>query len=100
ALITRYGAETIKGVMRKLQEDSESAFLKRLETIPDGTWRESSWIELKGPGDRHLYRNSLVLTKRGERLIFSNEGSDPQAGTPISRLVPGKGRMASISCLT
>ena len=98
ALITRYGAETIKGVMRKLQDDSESAFLKRLETIPDGTWRESSWIELKGPGDRHLYRNSLVLTKRGKRLIFSNEGSDPQAGTLNCTLVAWKGAIASMIC--
>ena len=39
ALIARYGAETIKGVMRKLQDDSEKAFLRRLQTIPDGTWK-------------------------------------------------------------
>ncbi|HXG22370.1 MAG TPA: hydantoinase B/oxoprolinase family protein [Methylomirabilota bacterium] len=98
ALIARYGAETIKAVMRKLQDDSEKAFLRRLETIPDGTWRESSWIELKGPGDRHLYRNSLTLTKRGDRLIFSNEGSDPQAGTLNCTLVAWKGAIASMIC--
>ncbi|MBI3801350.1 MAG: hydantoinase B/oxoprolinase family protein [Deltaproteobacteria bacterium] len=98
ALITRYGAETVKGVMRKLQDDSEKAFLRRLETIPDGTWRESSWIELKGPGDRHLYRNSLVLTKRGDKLIFSNEGSDPQAGTLNCTMVAWKGAIASMIC--
>lgn len=98
ALIARYGAETIKGVMRKLQDDSERAFLKRLATIPDGTWRESSWIELKGPGDRHLYRNALVLTKRGDKLIFSNEGSDPQAGTLNCTMVAWKGAIASMIC--
>lgn len=98
ALIVRYGVETIKGVMRKLQDDSEKAFLRRLETIPDGTWRESSWIELKGPGDRGLYRNSLVLTKRGDTLIFSNEGSDPQAGTLNCTMVAWKGAIASMIC--
>ena len=98
ALIARYGAETVKGVMRKLQDDSEKAFLKRLETIPDGTWRESSWIELKGPGDRHLYRNALALTKRGGKLIFSNEGSDPQAGTLNCTMVAWKGAIASMIC--
>jgi len=98
ALIARYGAEVIKGVMHKLQDDSEKAFLKRLETIPDGTWRESSWIELKAPGDRHLYRNALSLTKRGNRLIFSNEGSDPQAGTLNCTLVAWKGAVASMIC--
>lgn len=98
ALIARYGAETIKAVMRKLQDDSEKAFLTRLETIPDGTWREASWIELKGPGDRRLYRNSLALTKRGDKLIFSNEGSDPQAGTLNCTLVAWKGAIASMIC--
>ncbi len=97
-LIARYGATTIKAVMRKLQDDSEKAFLRRLETIPDGTWRESSWIELKGPGDRHLYRNSLALTKRDNTLIFSNEGSDPQAGTLNCTLVAWKGAIASMIC--
>lgn len=98
ALIARYGAATVKGVMRKLQDDSEKAFLKRLATIPDGTWRESSWIELKGPGDRHLYRNALSLTKRGSTLVFSNEGSDPQDGTLNCTLVAWKGAIASMVC--
>lgn len=98
ALIARYGAETVKAVMRKLQDDSEKAFLRRLETIPDGTWRESSWIELKSPGDRHLYRNALSLTKRENTLIFSNEGSDPQAGTLNCTLVAWKGAIASMIC--
>jgi N-methylhydantoinase B len=97
-LIARYGAETVKGVMRKLQDDSERAFLQRLATIPDGTWREASWIELKGPGDRRLYRNALTLTKRGDRLIFSNEGSDPQAGTLNCTLVAWKGAIAAMIC--
>lgn len=98
ALIARYGATTVKGVMRKLQDDSEKAFLKRLETIPDGAWRESSWIELKSPGDRRLYRNALALTKRGDTLIFSNEGSDPQDGTLNCTLVAWKGAIASMVC--
>ena len=98
ALITRYGAETIKAVMRKLQDDSEAAFLKRLRTIPDGTWRESSWIELKDPNDRGLYRNTLALTKKGDTLTFANEGSDPQAGTLNCTLVAWKGAIASMIC--
>ena len=98
ALIGRYGAETIKGVMRKLQNDSEKAFVQRLETIPDGIWSESSWIELKDPNDRHLYRNMLSLTKRGNTLTFSNAGSDPQAGTLNCTMVAWKGAIASMIC--
>ena len=98
ALIARYGAQTVKGVMRKLQDDSEKAFVQRLATIPDGSWSESSWIELKDPNDRGLYRNSLSLTKHGNTLTFSNAGSDPQAGTLNCTLVAWKGAIASMIC--
>jgi N-methylhydantoinase B len=80
-LLGRYGAATVKGVMKKIQDDSESAFLRRLGTIPDGEWREEAFLEMAVPGDRALYRNSLVLRKTGDRLEFSNEGTDPQIGT-------------------
>ena len=98
ALIARYGAETTKAVMRKLQDDSETAFVQRLSTIPDGTWRESGWIELKDPSDRGLYRNMLALTKKGDTLTFANEGSDPQAGTLNCTMVAWKGAIASMIC--
>ncbi len=97
-LIKRYGPETIKGVIRKLQNDSENAFLDRLKTIPDGTWREIGWIEMAHPDDRHIYKNSLTLTKRGNKLIFSNEGTDPQAGTLNCTMVAWKGAIASMIC--
>ncbi len=80
-LIERYGASTVKATMRKLQNDSEAAFVRRLETIPDGTWTEEGWMEVALPGDRGLYKNRLTLTKKGDRLIFSNHGSAPQGGT-------------------
>ncbi len=80
-LVKRYGASTVKASMRKIQDDSEDAFTSRLETIPDGTWTEEQWLEVKLPGDRGVYRNRLSLTKKGDQLIFSNAGSDPQAGT-------------------
>ena len=97
-LLKRYGAAALKGVMRKLQDDSERAFVKRLRTIPDGTWRESAWIELAHPQDRHIYRNSLTLTKKGDKLIFSNEGTDPQAGTLNCTTVAWRGAIASMIC--
>src|SRR5882757_9635117 len=42
ALISRYGAETVKGVMRKILDDGERAFLDKLKRLPDGVWRERS----------------------------------------------------------
>jgi N-methylhydantoinase A/oxoprolinase/acetone carboxylase beta subunit/N-methylhydantoinase B/oxoprolinase/acetone carboxylase alpha subunit len=79
-LVERYGSSTVKATMRRVQDDSDAAFGRRLETIPDGTWTEEGWLEVKLPGDRGLYRNRLTLTKRDGRLAFSNAGSSPQGG--------------------
>ena len=71
SLLDRYGAPTLKGVMRKIQDDSERAFVSRLETIPDGEWRTEAFLEMAGPGDRNLYRNSLVApqARRPARVL-------------------------------
>jgi N-methylhydantoinase B len=95
-LIRRYGAGAVKATMRKLQDDSEAAFLRRLDTIPDGTWTEEGWMEVALPGDRGLYKNRLTLIKEGSRLIFSNEGSAPQGGTLSGTFAGWKGAVVSM----
>jgi len=96
SLIKRYGASTVKATMRKIQDDSERAFVRRLETIPDGSWSASTWLELKAAGDRNLYRNALTLTKRGDKLIFSNAGSAPQEGALNCTYIAWRGAIASM----
>ncbi len=96
SLLERYGGDTLKGVMRKIQDDSERAFVSRLETIPDGEWRAEAFLEMASPGDRNLYRNSLVLRKRGERLEFSNEGTDPQIGALSCTLAAWSGAISAM----
>src|SRR5574341_374394 len=80
ALIARYGAETVKGVMRKIIDDGERAFLKKLASLPDGIWRDRTYVECCAPGDRQVHRVALTLRKLGQKLVFENEGTDPQAG--------------------
>lgn len=80
-LIGRYGADVIKGVMRKVQSDAEAAFVRRLSAIPDGEWREEAFLEVAEVDDREVHRNVMILRKKGDRLEFSNEGTDPQIGT-------------------
>lgn len=95
-LIAKYGPEVVKGVMKRLQDNSEASFLKRLETIPDGTWCEESWIELAREGDRNVYRNVLRLTKKGNKLIFDNEGTAPQIGSINCTTIAWKGAIAAM----
>lgn len=80
ALIGRYGAETVKGVMKKILTDGEAAFLKKLALLPDGVWRDRTYVECCRPGDRAVHRVMLTLKKMNNRLIFENEGTGPQAG--------------------
>jgi N-methylhydantoinase B len=79
-LIERYGAETVKGVMRSIMDASERTFAERLESIPDGTWSHRAFTEAANSGDRSLYTYQVNITKRGARLIVDNIGTDPQAG--------------------
>jgi len=95
-LLEKYGAEVIKSVMKKLQDNSEASFLKRLETIPDGTWATEAWVELAREGDRSVYRNVVRLTKKGDRLIFDNEGTAPQIGSINCAAIAWKGAIASM----
>jgi N-methylhydantoinase B len=80
SLIKRYGADTVKGVMKKIIDDGERAFLKKLARLPDGVWRDRTYVECCRPGDRSVHRVMLALKKSRNRLVFENEGTDPQAG--------------------
>jgi N-methylhydantoinase B len=80
ALIRRYGPEVVKGVMKRIIANAETAFLKKLRRLPDGVWRERSYVECCRPGDRRAHCVMLTLRKQGTKLVFENEGTAPQAG--------------------
>src|SRR5208282_857784 len=80
ALIRRYGPEVVKGVMKRIIANAEAAFLKKLKRLPDGVWRERSYVECCRPGDRRAHCAMLTLRKKGLSLVFENAGTAPQAG--------------------
>jgi N-methylhydantoinase B len=79
-LIERYGDRVVKGVMKRLLDNGEQAFLAKMRRLPDGTWRDRSYVECCRPGDRGVYPVAVTLHKRGDRLIFENEGTALQQG--------------------
>ncbi len=79
-LLQRYGAEVVKAVMRKILNDGERAFLEKMKRLPDGTWRDRTYVECCRPGDRQTHRVQLTLHKRGSTLIFENDGTALQDG--------------------
>ncbi|PLT32096.1 hydantoinase B/oxoprolinase family protein [Bacillus sp. V5-8f] len=79
-MLKKYGPEKVKGAMRKMMNASKSAFMDFMKSIPDGTWSERVYQEVALTGDRGVYKVELSVTKKGDKLIFKNEGTDPQVG--------------------
>ena len=79
-LIRRYGPEVVKGVMKRILDTSERAFLDKLARLPDGVWRDRTYVECCRPGDRRTHQVMLTLRKTGNRLVFENDGTAPQDG--------------------
>ena len=80
ALIARYGPATVKGVMKRIIDNAEKAFLDKMARLPDGEWQERTYVESCRPGDRRTHRVVLTVRKEGNRLTFENHGSAPQDG--------------------
>jgi N-methylhydantoinase B len=80
ALIERYGPAVVKGVMKRILDNAEKAFLDKLKRLPDGVWRERTYVECCRPGDRRTHRVCLTARKQGTKLVFENEGTAPQDG--------------------
>ncbi len=79
-LLERYGARTVKAVMKRTLDASERAFLEKLRMIPDGRWSERIYTEAAVPGDRGIYVSQVNIVKDGDYLYVDNEGTSPQIG--------------------
>lgn len=79
--IDEYGPSVVKGVMRRMIDNTERAVRARLETVPDGWWRDVRYCAGGLPDDRQLHRLELTLEKRGSTMIFSNRGADSTYGS-------------------
>jgi N-methylhydantoinase B len=78
-LYEQFGPELVTAVSQEMLHYSESILRKRLEEIPDGTWRESGSIEA---GD--TWTVEITLKKQGDRLLFDFSGSSAQAKKGIN----------------
>jgi len=79
-LIKRYGAGSVKGVMKRIIDNSEKAYLEKMAELPDGYWQDRTYVEACRPGDRRTHRVMIGLRKEGSKLIFTNDGSADQDG--------------------
>lgn len=79
-VIERYGADTVKAVMKRMMADSENRLRGKLKSLPDGTWRATGYQDQSHEGDRSLHKITVAMTKKNDHLTFDFTGTDPQAG--------------------
>ena len=96
ALIEKYGAPTVSAVINRILDDSERIFVEALADIPDGEWSERGYLEMANLGERKVYKGELHVRKKGNRLIFSNVGTDPQVGAINITFAAWRGGILSV----
>jgi N-methylhydantoinase B len=99
-MIERYGAATVKAVMRRTMDESEQLVRERLRELPDGVWRHEEYQEQARSGDRGVYAVRLALEKTGDTLVFDFCDSDEQAGMINSTLGGSRGGATAILLAT
>ena len=63
ALCQKYGADTVKAVMRRTMNDAEARLRAKLLELPDGSWTSVAHQDSARSGDRGIYKIVLKLTK-------------------------------------
>lgn len=78
SLCSRYGANTVKAVMRRAMDDAEARLRAKLRELPDGSWSSVAHQDSARAGDSGIYKIVLNLRKAGDTLNFDFTGTDPQ----------------------
>jgi N-methylhydantoinase B len=80
-IVRRYGAGQVKGTMRKMIATTAGVVGERLRKLPDGEWTDTRYVSGAVVGDLKPYKFSLTVRKTGDRLHYSNQGTDPSVGS-------------------
>ncbi len=83
--IERYGGDSLKATFAKMADDTEARLKARLRELPDGTWRNVGYLEMK----KELYPFRVAMTKKGDRLTFDFTGTAPQVNAPNNMTLGG-----------
>jgi N-methylhydantoinase B len=80
-LVRRYGAPRVKGTMRKMIDTTAKVVGERLGRLPDGEWTDTRYVSGAVVGDLKPYKFSLSVRKEGNRITYTNKGTDPSVGS-------------------
>src|SRR4029077_17861289 len=83
ALLDRYGADVVEQAIAELKARSEQQMRAYIESVPDGTYSFSSFIDSDGIVDVPL-EIALDLTVRGSEVHFDFSRSSPPCRGPLN----------------
>jgi len=83
ALLDRYGADVVEQAIAELKARSEQQMRAYIESVPDGTYSFSSFIDSDGIVDVPL-EIALDLTVRGSEVHFDFSRSSPPCKGPLN----------------
>ena len=83
ALVTRYGASTLKSCIDEMIRRSEAEMRSYIEEIPDGVYEITDYFDNDGVDDKPL-TVKLTLTVSGSELHFDFTGTAPAARGPMN----------------
>ncbi|MDT7589945.1 MAG: N-methylhydantoinase [Pseudonocardiales bacterium] len=89
ALIGKYGADTVKAVMKAMMADAESRLRAKLRRLPDGDWSAVAHQDGARAGDRQVHKIVVRMAKRDDRLSFDFTGTDAQVDGIINCTLAG-----------
>jgi N-methylhydantoinase B len=75
-LISKYGAITVKAVMKRLMNDTERRLRAKLRALPDGEWSAVAHQDSFRSGDRAIHKIVLTMRKANDQLMFDFTGTD------------------------
>jgi N-methylhydantoinase B len=82
-IAARYGIETVRRNMRRLQDYSERRMRAALAALPAGSYRFEDWLDDDGVSKRPV-RIAACVTIEGGSATVDFTGSDPQVEAPVN----------------
>jgi N-methylhydantoinase B len=96
AMCAKYGAGTVRECMDYVIEQTDRSMREAISRLPDGEYGASIRLDSDGVQEHGEYLVCLKATIRGDRVLFSLNGSSPAARGPINLPAVGsRGILAS-----
>ncbi len=76
-MATSYGADTIKGVFRRMIEQTSVGVARRISEWPDGVYRHVVFMDTTG-AEPALLKASVAVTIKGDHMTIDFENTSPE----------------------